>query len=73
MTFNNSKLDLVNMNAYIKLVKICQEVLKILIGNKILTLIKGHDSGTNVRKIKCNNPKVDHVNINAHMKFTKFL
>ena len=55
---------------YTILVKICQVVLKILSGNKFSGLIKGRNSGTNVRKITCNNPKVDHVNINAHTKFS---
>ena len=50
MTCNDPKLDLVNMNAYINLVKICPIVLKILKGNQISTLIKGHNSGTNVPK-----------------------
>ena len=51
MTCNNPKLDLVNMKA--------QFVLKILSGNEILAQIKGHNSGTNERKIMCNNPKLD--------------
>ena len=31
--------------------------------------IKGHNSGTNVRKRTCNNPKLDLVNMNAYIKF----
>ena len=31
--------------------------------------IKGNNSGTNFRKIKCNDPKLDLVNINAYTKF----
>ena len=70
MTSNDPKLDLVNMNAYIKLSAIMSIfVLKILSGNEILALIKGHNSGINLSKMTCNNPKLDHVNINAHTKF----
>ena len=50
MTCINLKLDLVNMHAYINLVKISPFILEILSGNEILMLIKGHNSGTNVRK-----------------------
>ena len=57
------------MNAYIKLVKFCQLVLKVLSVNEILALIKGHYSGTNVRKMMCSNPNVDLVNMNAYIKF----
>ena len=48
------------------LVKICQLVLKILSGNEILAKIKGHNSGTNERKITCNNTNLDIVNVKAH-------
>ena len=51
------------------LVKICQFVLKILSGSKILAKIKGHYYGTNERKITCNNHNLDIVNINAHKTF----
>ena len=63
MTCNNIQPDLV------KFYEICQFVLKILSGNKILALIKGYNSGTNVQTMTCNNPNLDHVNINAHTKF----
>ena len=53
--------------------KFCQFVLKILRGNKILSLIKGHNSGTNVRKMTCNNPKLNFVNMNAYIKFGEIL
>ena len=61
------------MNAYINLMKFCPFVLKILNGNEFLALIKGHNTGTNERKINCNNPNVDLVSINAYIKFGKFL
>ena len=31
--------------------------------------IKGHNSGTNLRKMTCNNLKLDLVNMNAFIKF----
>ena len=69
MTCNNPKLDLINMNAYIKFGENMSSS-NILSGNKFSALIKGRNSGTNVPKTMCNNPKVDHVNINAHTKFS---
>ena len=50
--------------------KISQFVLKILSGYKFLAKIKGHNSGTNVRKMTCNNPKLDLINMNAYIKFS---
>ena len=38
-------------------------------GNEILAYIKGHNSGTNMRKMTCDNPKLDLVNMNAYVKF----
>ena len=52
-----------------KLVEFRPFVIMILSGNKILTIIKGHDSVTNERKLAHNNPNL--VNINAYM-YTKF-
>ena len=49
--------------------KFCPFVLKILNGNKILALIKGHYTGTNVRKKTANNPNIDLVSINSYIKF----
>ena len=67
MTCSNPKLDLVNINAYIKqnLVKFCSFVLKILSGKEILTSIKGYNSVTNKQKMTGNNLNLDLVNINA--------
>ena len=59
------------MHIYKILVKICQFVLKILSGYKILASIKDHNSGTNVLKIMCNNPKLDLINMNAYIKFSE--
>ena len=68
MMCNNPKINLVNMNAYIKfgeILSICSQVLN---GNDILALIKDHNTGTNVQKMMCNNPKLDLVNMNAYIK-----
>ena len=46
--------------------KKCWLGLKILNGNEISALIKGHNSGTNLRKIRCNNPKLDIAKMNAY-------
>ena len=45
---------------------ICQFVLKILSGNKILALIKGQNSGTNMRKMMCKDPRLDLFNVNMN-------
>ena len=55
------------------LVKLCPFVLKILNGNKALALIKGNNSGTNVRKMTCNNSMLDLVNMNAYIRFGEIL
>ena len=55
------------------LVRICQFVLKILSGNKILTSIKGHNSIKILRKMTGNNPKLDLVNVDVHTKFGQIL
>ena len=53
--------------------KICQLILKILSRNEISVQIKGHNSGTNVRKMMCNNAKIDLANMNAYIKFGEIL
>ena len=67
MTDNYHKLDLVNIDAHTKF------VLKILSGNKILTLIMGHNSVKILRKMTGNNPKLDLVNDDGHTKFGQIL
>ena len=62
-------LDLVNINAYQNLVKFCQNFLKILNSNEILTPMKGHNSVTNLRKKKCKNPNLDLGHMNAYIRF----
>ena len=44
-------------------------VVKILSGNKILTIIKGPNSVVNLQKLTCNNPNLDLVRVNAYAKF----
>ena len=53
--------------------KFCQFVLKILSGNEVLTTIKGHNSGTNLRKMTGKSPNLDLVNINYYIKFGEIL
>ena len=55
------------------MVRFCQFVLKILSGNKILTLIKGHNSVKILGKLTGNNPKLDLVNVGVHTKFGQIL
>ena len=55
------------------LVGFCQYVLKILSGNEILTVIKGHNSVKILRKMTGNNPKLDPVNDDVHTKFGPIL
>ena len=63
MTGNNLNLDLVNMNAYVKLVKFCQFVLKVVSGNGIMASIEGHYSVTNMQKRMPNNPSLAFLSI----------
>ena len=69
MMCNNRKLDLAKMNAYIKFGEILPIGSQDIERERNFGIIKGHNSGTNVRKMMCNNPKVDHINLNAHTKF----
>ena len=57
----------------LNLVGFCQFVLKILSGNKTLTLLKGRNSVKILRKIMGNNPKLDLVNVDVHTKFGRIL
>ena len=51
------------------LVKFHQFVLKILSGNEILILIRGHNSVIDLLNLTRNNPNLDLVNINVYAKF----
>ena len=72
---NNPKLDpkLSMLMCIQNLVGFCQCVLKILSGNEILTLIKGHNSVKILRKMAGNNPKLDLVNVDVYTKFSQIL
>ena len=61
------------MTSIQNLVRFCQFVLKIFIGNEILTSIKGHNSVKILRKMTGNNPKLDFVNDDVHTKFGQIL
>ena len=55
-------------------VRFHQFVLKILSGNEILSLMKGHNFVINLRKLMrtCNDHNLDVFNTNAYAKFVKF-
>ena len=64
MTCNNPKLDLVNMNAYIKFCEILPIVSQDIEWKQNFDANKKNNSGTNFRKMTCNNTKLDLVNMN---------
>ena len=55
------------------LVRFRQFVLKILSGNKILTLIKGRNSIKILRKMTGYNPKLDVVTVDVYTNFGQIL
>ena len=57
--YNNPKLDIVNMNAYIQFGVILSMCSQDIEQKRNLVKIKAHDSGINVQKMTCNNPKID--------------
>ena len=67
MTCNDPKLELAKMNAYIKFGEILPIGSQDIERNEIWAYIKGHNSGTNFRKMTCNNLKLDLVNMNAYI------
>ena len=69
MMCNNPKLDLVNMNAYIKFGEILQIGSRDVEWKRNIGINQGHNSTTNIWKMTCNNPKLDLININAYIKF----
>ena len=50
------------------LIKFNQFVHKILTGNEILTITKGHNCAVSLRKLTYNNPKIDLVKVKAYAK-----
>ena len=65
MTCNNPKLDLANINAYIKFGENVSSSSQDIERKRNF----GVNSGTNLGKMMFKNPKLDHVNVNAHTKF----
>ena len=65
MMCNNPNEDLVNINAYIKFVKLMTICSQDIERKRNLGQIKDHYSSTNVRNKSCDNPNIDLVNINA--------
>ena len=69
MTCINPKLDLVNMNAYLKFGEnqsICSQDNE---RKQNFGVNQGPNSVTNLQKMMCNNPKLDLVDMNAYIKF----
>ena len=69
MMCNDSKLEIVNMNAYIKFgenLSICSLDIE---RKRFFRLNQGNNSGTNMQKMACINPKIDLVNMNAYIIF----
>ena len=61
------------MNAYIKFgdfLSICSQDIE---RKQNFGYIKGHYSGTNLRKMICNYPKLDLANIKTYLKFGEIL
>ena len=61
------------MNAYIKFgefLSICSQDIE---RKQNFGYIKGHNSGTSLRKMTCNNPKLDLANMIAYIKFGEIL
>ena len=50
------------------LIKFHQFVNRILSGNEILTITKGHNTVVNFRKLTCLNPNLDLVKVNTYAK-----
>ena len=63
LTGNNPNVDLVNVNAYVRLILVSfhQYVFKILSGNETLMIIKGQYSDENIWQLTSNNLNLDLV------------
>ena len=61
----NPKVDLVNMNAYIKFGEILSIRSQDIERKRNFGLNQGRSSGTNVQKMMHNNPNVDPASINS--------
>ena len=73
MTGNYPNLDLVKTKAYIKFGELLSIFLTIFSGSEYLTLIKGHNSVMNLRKLTGVIFNLDIVNINVYTSFDKIL
>ena len=73
MTGNSVNLDRVNINPYIKFGKILSIYSQDIERKENLTSIQGHNSVTNLRKMRGNNPNLGLVNMNAHITFGEIL
>ena len=69
MSCIDPKLDLVNINAYIKIGKNMSSSPQDVERKRYFVVKKGYNSGSNMAKLMCSNPKLIHVNINVHTKF----
>ena len=65
---NNPKLDLVNMNRYIKFGENMSSSSQDNEWKQTFSKIKGHNSGKNLQKMMCNNSKLDLAKMNALYK-----
>ena len=70
---NNPKLDLVNVNTYIKFGEILSTCSQDIEWKQSFGVNQGQNSCTNLRKMACNNSKLDLVKINAYIKFGEIL
>ena len=73
MTCNNPKLDVVNLNAYIKFgenMSICSQNIE---WKRSFGVNQGTLLFTNFAKMTCHNPKLDLVNLNAYIKFDEIM
>ena len=73
MMCNNPRLDFVNINAYIKFYENISSRSQDSEGKQNLALMKGRNSGKNLRKMMCNYPKLDLAKIKAYIKFGEIL
>ena len=73
MTCNKCKLDLANMNAYIKFGEILSIRSQDIERKQNFCVIKGHNSDTNMQKMMSNNPKLDLAKMNADITFGEIL
>ena len=69
MTCNNPKLDLTNINAYIKFGENLSNCSQDIYLKHNFGVNQSHNSSKNLRKMMCKYTKIDLVIINAYIKF----